>query len=100
MEKWILMLVLGIISLSFIYASCSSEQIDINSASAEELDKITYVGDCVSDGIASLSTGFAFIGLITQYSFSHEYKMYDFVVNNMKMAKHAFSHQCLVCLYK
>lgn len=39
-----LMLALLFFSISFVYASCEDGQVDINSASAEELDKIAQIG--------------------------------------------------------
>lgn len=50
MKKIILLLSLFIF-LNFVYAECSGSQIDINSASLEELDKITYVGPATAEKI-------------------------------------------------
>lgn len=44
MKKALLFLFLGVVLLNNVFSSCSSGQININTASAEELDKIIYIG--------------------------------------------------------
>lgn len=44
----------SILFLNFISASCNSGQIDINSASVEELDKIIWVGNATAQKIIAL----------------------------------------------
>jgi len=52
-NKKILFAILIIINLNFILASCSDGQVDINSATAEELDTITGVGPVIASNITS-----------------------------------------------
>ena len=52
--KDFLILTLFLLSLTFISASCNSGQIDINSASLEELDKITQIGPARAEQMITL----------------------------------------------
>ncbi|MDO8623664.1 MAG: helix-hairpin-helix domain-containing protein [archaeon] len=49
--RWELFLVLLIIIMPSIYAECNSTQVDINSASWEELDKLDGIGPAKADAI-------------------------------------------------
>jgi hypothetical protein len=51
MEKEIIIFFIFVLLISFVNASCSNNQIDINSASSEELDKIIHVGPTVAGNI-------------------------------------------------
>lgn len=53
MRKEIWILILFLICSHCVYASCSEGQIDINTASTDELDKITYVGPATANNIIS-----------------------------------------------
>lgn len=53
MKKAVIFALLLIVFLNLIYAECSNEQININTASATELDKITYVGPATAESIIS-----------------------------------------------
>jgi len=46
-SRWFIVLTLFLLTISGISALCSSGQIDINTASVEELDKITHVGPAI-----------------------------------------------------
>jgi competence ComEA-like helix-hairpin-helix protein len=48
-----LLIIFIIFFLNIVLAQCSNEQIDLNSASAEELDKITYIGPATASKIIS-----------------------------------------------
>ncbi len=48
-----LLIIFIIFFLSGVLAQCLNEQIDLNSASAEELDKITYIGPATASKIIS-----------------------------------------------
>ena len=50
MKKWFILLFF-VFFISGVFAECSDGQIDINSASVSELDKITYVGPATADKI-------------------------------------------------
>jgi hypothetical protein len=50
MKKRVVLLAL-LLLLNFVYASCDSAQIDINSASLEDLDKIIYIGSSTAEKI-------------------------------------------------
>ena len=65
----------------------------------DPLRRITYVGDCVSDGEAALSANVPFIGLATAYSFSHESKIIEFAKQNIEKAKYALSYFHLISVY-
>ncbi|MEM3431057.1 MAG: HAD hydrolase-like protein [Candidatus Micrarchaeia archaeon] len=62
--------------------------------------KIVYVGDCVSDGEAAISADIKFIGLATQYSFSEEKNMIEFVEKNIEKAKVTLSHFHIISVYE
>jgi competence ComEA-like helix-hairpin-helix protein len=49
LKVWIL--ILSLFLMGFISASCNENQIDINTASAKELDKITGVGEAIAQRI-------------------------------------------------
>jgi competence protein ComEA len=51
MKKEVLILFLFVIILSNVYALCKNDQIDINSASAEELDKLSGIGPVKAQAI-------------------------------------------------
>ncbi len=51
MKKAVIFALLLIVFLNVIYAECSNEQIDINTASATELDKIIYIGPATANNI-------------------------------------------------
>ncbi len=53
MVKGLVILCLMIFLLSNIYAQCNSTQININSASAEELDRIIWIGNSTANKIIS-----------------------------------------------
>jgi hypothetical protein len=52
--KEVVILLAFVLSAAFISASCSGEQVDINSASLEELDKIVHVGHATAQRIINL----------------------------------------------
>ncbi len=68
--------------------------------SEHEFGKVTYIGDCVSDGEAALSAGIDFIGLATPFSFSSEKNMVEFALANAKLVNYANSHFHMVSIYE
>ena len=51
--KWLMILFLAVFLIAGVYASCNEAQIDINTASAEDLDKIIWVGPSTANNIIS-----------------------------------------------
>lgn len=66
----------------------------------QDFGNVIYVGDCVSDGEASLSADVMFFGLATPYSFSHEDKMIEFTKKNIHKARCMLSHFNIITLYE
>jgi hypothetical protein len=54
MRRWFIVLFLLSFMLHFVFAGCSQGQIDINSASLSELDKINHVGEKTAQRIIDL----------------------------------------------
>ncbi|MEM3369936.1 MAG: HAD hydrolase-like protein [Candidatus Micrarchaeia archaeon] len=61
---------------------------------------IIYVGDCVSDGEAARFADVNFIGLATEYSFSEENNMIEYVKKNIEKSRVVLSHFHIISTYE
>jgi len=76
MTKKLILLFFAIFFISFVLGNCEEGQVDINTASAEDLDKIIWVGSVTAENIIN-SRPFEFLDDLTKVSGIGEIKLQD-----------------------